>query len=1055
MRATGDTAKVTVTGDQVTVLVTARVQTEILSIAGLNSVTVDGIGNGGAAAGDRTMTSFARRLRGLASLVAGSLGLLVLVAGVPLGLALGIGFPGTLPTWGDVVHQLQIQGVPIPLVLYTLAFICWLLWAYLMWSLIAEALAGGRRSDSPRRTITHPGRRVAAPLITAMVVGSHLLLSRGPASRPTPSLDVVLAPRSVAAALYSPPTRRSFVGSTGIVLSAAPPATPSGTSEEVEVRPGDTLWGIAGRELHNPRKWPVIWEANKDRREDDGRLFTDPSLIQPGWELEVPGIGGPAPKEGAPLEPGSPASPETPSPASGTVTGPGPTASSGPEEVQVAPGDTLWAIAGQDLGNSARWPEIWEANEGRREPGGGLFTDPSRIYPGWELEIPGRSQTPPRAPSSRSAPSTSQPAPRARATPPARGTPPQTPRAPASSGARPSHVASPAPTRGPAHPGRSAQVAEAGWVVTLVEGGVVGLSLAAAVVAALTAARLYERRHWRVGSGTQSYSATLAMGPNLRRLRVALVRRVPDKKKARREGDQMPIGDKLLTALRRGEALPGAVPVGLRGEGDEEVILDVEQLSGLCLDGPGAAAALRALIVSLLAHNPNALADLAMLAGPEGAELIPELSEHPGVQLYRDPAAVLARLEAAVSERRRSLGDAGGFREALAVDGALSALLAILPAASIARLPDPLRLVRVIAEGRRCGVGVLCLGTPSFQNPELRQLVVRGDGSVEADGASLVAGARRLYHLAGDEARELLHVVTLGDGPDLVAELPAGHEVPPPEPAPPQAPPVAVPVPETVSVEEGKPVEIHIFGGVRVLIRGERVRFGIPSSGYEVLALLVVKGRAMTKDEGVDALGDGEAGSQFGYRWVNGVRKTRQTLRELVGGDVNCIPCENGLYELDRSLVDSDYWRVLAGIQAARSLSDPHEKRLLLEEATRGVEGEPFAHASFSWLSLEEEDVRQRVMMAFAELAELQAAEGEPDAAVTTLERALTLDPNPVEDLFRRMMLIQHRSGRDQGALDTYAQLRAQLHSRLEADPDEETEELMRAIKARRPMLAD
>ena len=42
IQATGDTAQVSVSGDQVTVEVTATVQTSILSIAGLDSVTVTG-----------------------------------------------------------------------------------------------------------------------------------------------------------------------------------------------------------------------------------------------------------------------------------------------------------------------------------------------------------------------------------------------------------------------------------------------------------------------------------------------------------------------------------------------------------------------------------------------------------------------------------------------------------------------------------------------------------------------------------------------------------------------------------------------------------------------------------------------------------------------------------------------------------------------------------------------------------------------------------------------------------------------------------------------------
>ena len=42
IHATGDTAQVSVAGDQVTVEVTTRVQTEILSLAGVDTVTVTG-----------------------------------------------------------------------------------------------------------------------------------------------------------------------------------------------------------------------------------------------------------------------------------------------------------------------------------------------------------------------------------------------------------------------------------------------------------------------------------------------------------------------------------------------------------------------------------------------------------------------------------------------------------------------------------------------------------------------------------------------------------------------------------------------------------------------------------------------------------------------------------------------------------------------------------------------------------------------------------------------------------------------------------------------------
>lgn len=48
------------------------------------------------------------------------------------------------------------------------------------------------------------------------------------------------------------------------------------------VKPGDTLWAIAGRLLGNPRRWPEIWRLNK-------RLITNPDVIFPGQSLAIPG----------------------------------------------------------------------------------------------------------------------------------------------------------------------------------------------------------------------------------------------------------------------------------------------------------------------------------------------------------------------------------------------------------------------------------------------------------------------------------------------------------------------------------------------------------------------------------------------------------------------------------------------------------------------------------------------------------------------------------------------------------------------------------------------
>ena len=55
---------------------------------------------------------------------------------------------------------------------------------------------------------------------------------------------------------------------------------------------------------------------------------------------------------------------------------------------RVQPGDTLKRIAAEHLGDSARWPVIFEANKGREQAYGGALTDPDLILVGWVLRIP-------------------------------------------------------------------------------------------------------------------------------------------------------------------------------------------------------------------------------------------------------------------------------------------------------------------------------------------------------------------------------------------------------------------------------------------------------------------------------------------------------------------------------------------------------------------------------------------------------------------------------------------------------------------------------------------
>jgi nucleoid-associated protein YgaU len=47
------------------------------------------------------------------------------------------------------------------------------------------------------------------------------------------------------------------------------------------VRPGDSLWSIAGRAYDDPFQWRMIYDANRAR-------ISDPNKIYPFQELTIP-----------------------------------------------------------------------------------------------------------------------------------------------------------------------------------------------------------------------------------------------------------------------------------------------------------------------------------------------------------------------------------------------------------------------------------------------------------------------------------------------------------------------------------------------------------------------------------------------------------------------------------------------------------------------------------------------------------------------------------------------------------------------------------------------
>jgi hypothetical protein len=137
---------------------------------------------------------------------------------------------------------------------------------------------------------------LAALIIVSLAAGLIESAHLGASSPRSPSLSGYVQP-SGTPVVSSPATDGWRLGDTPI--PAAPPAPsvpaipmpsvlPQGQAKVYVVQPSDTLWDLAGHHLGDPLRWHQLFDLNRGRHQPDGRTFSDPMWIHPGWTLEFP-----------------------------------------------------------------------------------------------------------------------------------------------------------------------------------------------------------------------------------------------------------------------------------------------------------------------------------------------------------------------------------------------------------------------------------------------------------------------------------------------------------------------------------------------------------------------------------------------------------------------------------------------------------------------------------------------------------------------------------------------------------------------------------------------
>jgi len=306
------------------------------------------------------MGTAARLTRGLGA----SIVLLALVVGVPVFLAFAVGWPlpRAVPAWADV--RATFTG-DLPLdpdtVWKVLAVVVWIAWVQLAAAAAVEVVALARGGiASPIRGLAHM-QGLTGPLLSAaaLLLPSSVAHPGSNATVPTPAMARTLVTH-VTTEPAPPPTNPAPGVATGT------PTEVEANTFEYRVQRRDTMWDLAERYMAPGGSTEEVaaavgrlYDLNAGRPQPDGASLTDAGLLHPGWVLRIPTTDT---GEHAPVHP--------------------------PAEVTVVPGDSLWEIAEDHLGDGHRYRELYDLNAGDPQPDGRTLSNPSLIRPGWTMELP-------------------------------------------------------------------------------------------------------------------------------------------------------------------------------------------------------------------------------------------------------------------------------------------------------------------------------------------------------------------------------------------------------------------------------------------------------------------------------------------------------------------------------------------------------------------------------------------------------------------------------------------------------------------------------------------
>ena len=239
------------------------------------------------------MTRHSARTRGprtLATVFRGGTALVtlaVLVVGLPVALYKlgGDPLPQHVPAWSHIT-TLLLHRDNGTVFLGAVRDISWIAWAAFTVAVVTEAQAALRGRRAPRLRLG--GLQNSAGWLVALIVLAFGSQPAAVLASAAPSVVTVSAVRPAPPAAHPAGLPADYRTEASTADPAAPQVMSMGFSQMVTIRSGDCLWSIAQRYLGNGDLFPEIVKLNFGHDMGGGQKFTDPSVIWPGWVLQLP-----------------------------------------------------------------------------------------------------------------------------------------------------------------------------------------------------------------------------------------------------------------------------------------------------------------------------------------------------------------------------------------------------------------------------------------------------------------------------------------------------------------------------------------------------------------------------------------------------------------------------------------------------------------------------------------------------------------------------------------------------------------------------------------------